>query len=102
MPQEEQRRSDYEYIGEESRLREVTKQLWNSWPERPLQQEPEESEQAEEEASTEAETLNASSTSLSPPTTRDSRPQSPAERRVFGSGLRTTWGSALALAGIRS
>src|SRR5271155_131928 len=36
MPHEEQRRSDYEYIGEESRLREVTKQLWNSWPERPL------------------------------------------------------------------
>ena len=102
MPHEEQRRSDYEYIGEESRLREVTKQLWNSWPERPLQQEPEESEQAEEEASTEPETLNASSTSLSPPATRDSRPQSPAERRVFGSGLRTTWGSALALAGIRS
>ena len=101
MPQANQRRSDYEYIGEESRLREVTKQLWESWPEQPLQQEPEESEPAEEEASTEAETLNASSASLSPPATRDSRPQSAAERRLFGSGLRTTWGSALALAGLR-
>ena len=104
MPHEEQRRSDYEYIGEESRLREVTKQLWNSWPERPLQHEPEESEQAEEEAPTEAENLKAGSSaaSISPPATRDSRPQSPAERRLFGSGLRTTWGSALALAGLRS
>lgn len=101
MPQDDHRHSDYEYIGEDSRLREVTKQLWNSWPEQPLQHEPEESEQAEEEASTEAETLNASSTSLSPPATRDSRPQSSVERRLFGSGLRTTWGSALALAGLR-
>ena len=84
----------------ESKLREVTRQLWESWPERPTLQEPEEAEQTEEQK-TEKDTQSQSTTSISPTETRGSRSQSPVERRLFGSGLRETWGSALALAGLR-
>lgn len=84
---------------QESRLREVTKQLWYSWPERKIPQEAEEAEQSEDKPTEQdANTV----TSVSPVESRTSRSQSPVERRLFGSGLRQTWGSALALAGLRS
>ena len=82
----------------ESKLREVTRQLWDSWPPRPVLQESEEVEQTEEQ-STEPDT--ADTNSVSPTEVRNSRSQSPSERRLFTSGLRETWGSALALAGFR-
>jgi hypothetical protein len=88
----------------ESKLREVKRQLWNSWPEKSDAKEPDETE-GEERSTTEHETLSTTGTSMSPVETRDStsRPISPAEKRItFGSGLRRTWGSALALAGLRS
>jgi hypothetical protein len=84
----------------ESKLREVTRQLWESWPERRTLQESEEVEQTEEQK-TEQDARSQSTTSISPTETRGSRSQSPVERRLFGSGLRETWGSALALAGLR-
>ena len=84
----------------ESKLREVTRQLWESWPERRTLQESEEVEQTEEQKP-EQDAHSQSTTSISPTETRGSRSQSPVERRLFGSGLRETWGSALALAGLR-
>ena len=84
----------------ESKLREVTRQLWESWPERPTLHESEEVEQIEEQTK-EQDSRSQSTTSISPTETRGSRSQSPVERRLFGSGLRETWGSALALAGLR-
>jgi hypothetical protein len=80
----------------ESKLREVTRQLWDSWPPRPVVQESEEVEHAEEQ-STEPEA--ADTNSVSPTESRRSQSQSPLERRLFTSGLRETWGSALAIAG---
>lgn len=84
----------------ESKLRELTRQLWYSWPEKPVRQESEEMEQTEGK-STETESSTTAATSVSPTEVRETRSQSPLERRTFGSGLRSTWGSALALAGFR-
>jgi hypothetical protein len=82
----------------ESKLREVTRQLWDSWPPRPRVQESEEVEQTEEQSK---EQEDADTNSVSPTEVKTSRSQSPLERRLFTSGLRETWGSALALAGFR-
>jgi hypothetical protein len=83
----------------ESKLREVTRQLWFSWPERPTTVEhPEDSE----DRTTEPDTMSQATDNASPTELRDPRLQRvSSERRSFGSGLRQTWGSALALAGLR-
>ncbi len=82
----------------ESKLRELTRQLWFSWPERPTTSEPREDS---EDRTTEPDTMSQG-TEASPTEVRDPRLQRvSSERRSFGSGLRQTWGSALALAGLR-
>jgi hypothetical protein len=83
----------------ESKLREVTRQLWFSWPERPTTvEQPEDSE----DRTTEPDTMSQATENASPAELRDPRLQRvSSERRSFGSGLRQTWGSALALAGLR-
>jgi hypothetical protein len=91
------------FAGEsESKLREVTRQLWFSWPsEKPNSQETEDRESDEKSGATEQETPVAS-TSASPVEARPSTAAPSLERRsTFGSGLRSTWGSALALAGLK-
>jgi hypothetical protein len=84
-----------------SRLREVTRRLWDSWPENPAGTEHDELEHAStsQEGQSPLERSTSSFTTNESPTRNRSR--SPAERRTFGSGLRETWGSALALAGLR-
>lgn len=91
------------FAGEqESKLREVTRQLWFSWPEKPnASQETEEKESDGKPALGEQETITAS-TSASPNEIRvNTPPRVPERTRSFGSGIRSTWGSALALAGLR-
>ena len=91
---------------QESKLREVTRQLWFSWPERPG---PPDSEAGEDQctetelaASTSATASESvASRSVSPTEVRDPRSLSPTLRKSLGSGLRQTWGSALALAGLK-
>jgi hypothetical protein len=84
-----------------SRLREVTRRLWDSWPENPAGTEHDELEHAStsQDGQSPLERSTSSFTTNESPTRTRSR--SPAERRTFGSGLRETWGSALALAGLR-
>lgn len=85
----------------ESKLREVTRQLWFSWPENPNpNQDSGDVETEEKSGSTEKES-SGFGTSASPSDVRSNRPHQSVERRSFGSGLRQTWGSALALAGLR-
>jgi hypothetical protein len=85
-----------------SRLREVTRRLWDSWPERPGGQDQEESEQTSNSQEQQAGSLDRTTSTLTTTTSPSrSRSQSPLERRTFGTGLRETWGSALALAGLR-
>jgi len=95
--------SDVFHGEQASRLREVTRRLWDSWPERPVGREHEEPEQTS--TSQEAQQAPSLERSTSTLTSNDSpsrnRSQSPVDRRTFGSGLRETWGSALALAGLR-
>jgi hypothetical protein len=78
---------------EESKLHEITRQLWYSWPDRPT------IETEEAECSTEPESITTTGSSSSQ--MRNSQLQPPVERRSFGSGLRKSWGSALSLAGIK-
>jgi len=84
-----------------SRLREVTRRLWDSWPENPAGIEHDDMEHAStsQEGQSPLDRSTSSFTTNESPTRNRSR--SPAERRTFGSGLRETWGSALALAGLR-
>jgi hypothetical protein len=84
-----------------SRLREVTRRLWDSWPENPAGTEHDEIEHnsTSQDGQSPLERSTSSFTTNESPTRTRSR--SPAERRTFGSGLRETWGSALALAGLR-
>lgn len=106
-PRSEEEHSANVFQGEsESKLKEVTRQLWFSWPERPVQETDEntENENGEEEGEQSAlDSTTTRSTSVSPVERRDSSSRSSPtlEKRGFGSGLRQTWGSALALAGIR-
>lgn len=85
---------------QESKLREITRQLWFSWPERPMTAEPPEES---DDRTTEPDTMSQGTNSVSPTEVRDPRLQRVAseQRRSFGSGLRQTWGSALALAGLK-
>jgi hypothetical protein len=89
----------------ESKLREATRQLWFSWPERPG--EAPESEAGEDQCNEDPETTGSASgtasesvggRSVSP---TEVRSISPSLRKSLGSGLKQTWGSALALAGLK-
>ena len=87
---------------QESKLREVTRQLWFSWPERPMTADP--NTEDSEDRTTEPDTMSQATNGGSTTEVRDPRLQRvfTAERRSFGSGLlRQTWGSALALAGLK-
>jgi hypothetical protein len=93
---------------QESKLREVTRQLWFSWPERPTMTGTAAAAAAEDndDRTSEFDIVSRQSTNrgtVSPTEVRDPRLQRvvSAERRSFGSGLRQTWGSALALAGLK-
>jgi hypothetical protein len=83
---------------QESRLQEVTRQLWYSWPE--IIHETEDGKT--EDGSTEAESTSMTTSGGSPEEVRNSHLHPlTVERRSFGSGLRKGWGSALSLAGIK-
>lgn len=94
---------------QESKLREVTRQLWFSWPERPTTTGTAGAAAAaedNEDGTAEFDIVSRQGVNrgtTSPTEIRDLRIQRvvSAERRSFGSGLRQTWGSALALAGLR-